>query len=154
MTKQLRRVTSGDIQKSPFYKNSLGFESIFDELLNGANNATGGYPPCNLYRTTEGDNVTYEVVLAVAGFSKDDLDITVENNKLHISGQASLLDERFGEAEVEYLHKGIAERNFTRSFKLAEHLEIQGATLDDGILIVTLKQVVPEELKPKRIEIK
>jgi molecular chaperone IbpA len=154
MTKQLRRVTSSDITKSPFYKNSLGFESIFDELLNSANNATGGYPPCNLYRTTKGDNVTYEVVLAVAGFSKDDLDITVENNKLHISGQATMLDERFGDAEVEHLHKGIAERSFTRSFKLAEHLEIQGATLDDGILIVTLKQVVPEELKPKRIEIK
>ena len=90
--------------------------------------------------------------MACAGFTEDDIEILVENNQLKISGKSGVLAEEAG-TTVEYIHKGIAERNFQRTFKLAEHVEVDKAILKDGILKVVLVQHVPEELKPKHIAI-
>jgi molecular chaperone IbpA len=89
----------------------------------------------------------------VAGFTQEDIEITVENNQLKISGKSAVLAEEV-DSTVEYLHKGIAERNFIRTFKLAEHVEVVDASLKDGILKVLLNRNIPEAAKPKRITIK
>ena len=110
------------------------------------NNATG-YPPYNISKTK--DDI-YEITLAVAGFKKADIEIELEDGTLKISGTSNVLD---GD-EIEYLHKGIAERNFVRTFKLAEHVEVKEAKLEDGILRVSLFRNVPDALKPQKISIK
>ena len=91
----------------------------------------------------------YEVTLAVAGFKKDDIDISLEDGTLIIKGESHVLDS----ADTEYLHKGIAERNFIRTFKLAEFVEVKEAKLEDGILRVSLFRNVPDALKPQSIKI-
>ena len=100
----------------------------------------------------ETEEVSYEITLAVAGFTQDDIDITVEDKHLKVEGKSAVLAEDVN-SEVEYIHKGIAERNFTRNFRLAEHVEVKTAKLQDGILKVTLFLNVPEEAKPKKISI-
>ena len=91
----------------------------------------------------------YEITLAVAGFKKTDIDIEVEDGTLKIAGTSNVLDDD----DREYLHKGIAERNFTRTFKLAEYVEVKSAKLEDGILRVTLHRNIPDAMKPQKIDI-
>ena len=110
--------------------------------MSPSNNATG-YPPYNISKTK--DDI-YEITLAVAGFKKADIEIELEDGTLKISGTSNVLD---GD-EIEYLHKGIAERNFLRTFKLAEHVEVKEAKLEDGILRVSLFRNVPDVSKPKK----
>jgi molecular chaperone IbpA len=113
-----------------------------------------GYPPYNVVRISKEDaEDVYEITLAVAGFTQEDIELTVENNQLKISGKSAVLAEEV-DSTVEYLHKGIAERNFIRTFKLAEHVEVANASLKDGILKVRLFRNIPEAAKPKRIAIK
>lgn len=151
MTSKQIRLTS-DLLNSPLYKMSVGFDRLFDEMFaNPSFASTGGYPPYNVAKVTSSDDsVVYEIVLAVAGFKDDDISITLENDQLHISGESPILDH--GE-HYEYLHKGIAERKFTRSFKLAKNVEVRSASLENGLLRVELEQIVPEEKKPKLIPI-
>jgi molecular chaperone IbpA len=155
MTSRQLRLTANDLMSTPLYRASVGFERLFNELFDNpaytANNT--GYPPYNLARVldSEGNVVNYIITLAVAGFQENDIDIVVENNNLTISGSCAPLND--SDLEVDYLHQGIAERNFKRVFRLADYVEVQHAELRDGILTVTLEQLVPEELKPKRIEI-
>lgn len=151
MTSKQLRLTS-DLLNSPLYKMSVGFDRLFDDMFaNPSFASTGGYPPYNVAKITDNDgDVVYEIVLAVAGFKEDDISITLENDQLHITGESPVLDH--GD-HYEYLHKGIAERKFTRSFKLAKNVEVRSAKLEDGILTVELEQLVPEEKKPKLIPI-
>ncbi len=154
MTSKQLRVTT-DLLNSPLYKMSVGFDRLFDEMFtNPVNISATGYPPYNVARVVdkETEEVSYEITLAVAGFTQDDIDITVEDKHLKVEGKSAVLAEDVN-SEVEYIHKGIAERNFTRNFRLAEHVEVKTAKLQDGILKVTLFLNIPEEAKPKKISI-
>ena len=154
MTSKQLRVTT-DLLNSPLYKMSVGFDRLFDEMFtNPVNISATGYPPYNVARVVdkETEEVSYEITLAVAGFTQDDIDITVEDKHLKVEGKSGVLAEN-ANTEVEYIHKGIAERNFTRTFRLAEHVEVKTAKLQDGILKVTLFLNIPEEAKPKKISI-
>lgn len=153
MTSKQLRVTS-DLFNSPLYKMSVGFDRLFNDMLENPTFATNtGYPPYNVVRITDTDsNVKYEVTLAVAGFREEDITVTVEKNQLLVEGQSAALAEDV-DTTVEYIHKGIAERSFSRTFKLAENVEVTGADLKDGLLRISLVQIVPEEHKPKQIAI-
>ena len=144
MNKQIR-FTSESL--SPLYKMSIGFDRLAEQFFNDPtfSNAQTGYPPYNIAKK---EDDIYEVTLAVAGFKKDDIDISLEDGTLIIKGESNVLDE-----SVEYLHKGIAERNFIRTFKLAEFVEVKEAKLEDGILRVSLFRNVPDAMKPKKIKI-
>ncbi len=141
------KLSAGDIPE--FYKTrSIGFDRMFSELertLTGTNSS--GYPPYNIVRIEE-DN-TYIISLAVAGFTMDDLDVVQDSKVLTVTGTAPEQDE-----SVEYLHRGIAGRSFQRKFQLADYVEVENATLELGVLNITLKQNVPDELLPKQIKIK
>ena len=154
MTSKQLRVTT-DLFNSPLYKMSVGFDRLFDEMFtNPVNISASGYPPYNVARVTnkETEAQTYEITIAVAGFTENDIDITVEDKHLKVEGKSAVLAEDVN-STVEYIHKGIAERNFQRTFRLAEHVEVQTATLKDGILKIVLFLNVPEEAKPKKISI-
>ena len=102
-----------------------------------------------IYNISKDKDDVYEITLAVAGFKKSDIDIELEDGTLKISGKSGVLD---GE-EKEYLHKGIAERNFVRTFKLAEYVEVKSAKLQDGILKIELIRNLPDAMKPQKISI-
>ena len=146
MNKQIRFTTES---LSPLYKMSVGFDRLAEQFFNDptfTNNATG-YPPFNISKGKDTD--LYEITLAVAGFKKADIDIEIEDGVLKISGTSAVLDSE----DTEYLHKGIAERNFVRTFKLAEFVEVAEAKLEDGILRVSLFRNIPEAMKPQKIKI-
>ena len=133
------------------HKFAVGFDNVFDELLRiNAQQANGSnYPP---YNVVKHDDDHFAIELAVAGFNIGDISITVEKNLLTIKGeQTQSLDEL--EKEVEYLHRGISARSFARTFTLAEHVEVTGATSENGILKIDLERKVPDEQKPKIIAI-
>ena len=144
MNKQIR-FTSESL--SPLYKMSIGFDRLAEQFFNDPTFSTAqtGYPPYNIAKK---EDDVYEVTLAVAGFKKDDIDISLEDGTLVIKGESNVLDE-----SVEFLHKGIAERNFIRTFKLAEFVEVKEAKLEDGILRVSLFRNVPDAMKPQKIKI-
>lgn len=130
-----------------FYKQTVGFDRLFNEMERAFTSTTAsGYPPYNIAKT--GENV-YIISIAVAGFRKEDLEVTQDGNKLTVTGTAPAQDE-----SVEYLHRGLAGRSFERSYQLADHVEIKEVRLELGVLNVYLEQVVPEELLPRKIEIK
>lgn len=150
MTKQLR-FTSESL--SPLYKMSIGFDRLADQFFNDPSFASAqtGYPPFNITKhDVEDGEPVYAITLAVAGFTKKDIDISIEDGTLKIEGKTNTLD---ADDTVEFLHKGIAERNFTRTFKLADYVEVESAKLEDGILRVSLFRNVPEAMKPKTIDI-
>jgi molecular chaperone IbpA len=103
------------------------------------------YPPYNIEKTGED---TYRLTMAVAGFAKDELEIVVQENALVVTGKS-----KNGEEDGKYLHRGIARRAFERRFHLADHIKVTGASLDNGLLHVELAREVPEQLKPRTIEI-
>ena len=118
----------------------VGFDRIFNEQVN-----TSNYPPYNLVKI---DDETYIVELAVAGFNKGEIDIEVNKNRLTITGKKTVAD-----TEGQYVHKGIASRDFQQSFVLAEHMVVKTANFENGILRINLVQVIPEELKPRKVDI-
>lgn len=127
---------------SPFFRSTVGF----DRLLNLLETAEGtpGYPPYNIERSDENN---YRVTVAVAGFAEKDLAVEVKDNVLTVTGKRD-------EAEKpSYLHQGIAGRAFERQFQLAQHMVVKGARLENGLLHVDLERIVPEEKKPRRIQI-
>ena len=148
MTKQIRITTDS---LSPLFRASVGFDRLVNEFFNDpqASHNLTGYPPYNI---SKDQNDVYEITLAVAGFKKPDIDIQLEDGTLKITGTSTVLDDNDA-VEIEYLHKGIAERNFIRTFKLAEFVEVKDAKLEDGILRVQLVRNVPDALKPQKIEI-
>jgi len=132
---------------SPLYRTSVGFDRLAS-MLSTAKRADQGnsYPPYNI-RTTGEDN--YQITMAVAGFSEDDLDITTERNHLVITGKRA--DE--AQQEGEFLHRGIANRSFERRFNLADHVKVVGADLENGLLHINLEREIPEAMKPRTIKI-
>jgi len=131
-------------------KFGIGFDKIFDELLRvNAQQSNTNYPPYNIVQINENE---YMISVAVAGFGPDNLTVTKEKNFLVIEGNHAL-NSIETDAEPTYLHKGISERNFRREFRLADHVEIENAHLELGILSIHLKREVPEEQKPKSIAI-
>ena len=130
-----------------FHKATIGFDRMFDELEKTFANAKAtAYPPYNIVQINDDE---FMISVAVAGFAMADLDIVKDKNILRIEGTSPESDE-----EVEYLHKGIGARNFRREFTLADHVEVESASLEVGMLNIHLKREVPEELQPKQIEIK
>ena len=132
---------------SPLFRSTVGFDRM-TQLMDAAMTRpeqTDGYPPYNIEK--QGDD-KYRITLAVAGFGPDDVEITVKENSLVINARAETADK-----EQEILHRGIAGRAFERSFQLADHLVVKDAGMENGLLHVDLERVVPEELKPRRIEI-
>ena len=141
----MTRLTTLDLPN--FHRATVGFDQLFNELdRQFANSAKGaGYPPYNIAQINDDE---YMISIAVAGFGMDNLDVTKDKNILRIEGVAPKGDEH-----VNYLHKGIGGRNFRREFTLADHVEVEGATLELGMLNIHLKREVPEELQPKKIAI-
>ena len=130
---------------SPFYRSSIGFDRVFDLLENAHRpQSTDTWPPYDILRVDEN---SYRVVMAVAGFAENDLEITYEPNLLIITGEHKEAEE------AEYLHRGLAARPFVRRFELADHMKVAGASLTNGLLTVDLTREVPEAMKPRRIEI-
>ena len=132
----------------PFLRNAIGVHRTFENMLDRFEHVnTGNYPPYNIVQI---DDDNYRVEIAVAGFSKDDISITVEDGQLDVRGESSE-PRTAGET---FLHQGISARAFERHFALADHVEVKGASVINGILMITLQREVPEALKPKLIEIK
>lgn len=130
---------------SPLYRSSIGFDRVFDLLENATRfQASDNWPPYDIAKTGED---TYRITMAVAGFEQNELEITQEPNMLVVSGAKTEDDT------VEYLHRGIASRSFTRRFELADHVKVTGANMHNGMLTIDLKREVPEELKPRKIEV-
>lgn len=131
---------------SPFYRSTVGFDRLFSRLDNLVAEDAKTYPPYNIERTGED---TYRVTIAVAGFSSGDIAIETKENSLQVKGsRASGADEK-----REFLHRGIAERAFELRFQLAEHVEVSGASLENGLLHIDLKRELPESKRPRQIEI-
>ncbi|PZQ17195.1 MAG: molecular chaperone [Ancylobacter novellus] len=131
---------------APLYRSSVGFDRLFSLLDNAAGgDASPGYPPYNIERTDEN---AYRITVAVAGFGEKDLNIEVKENALTVRG------EKAAEAKKsEVLHQGIAARAFERRFQLADHVQVTGAHLENGLLHVDLVREVPEAKKPRQIPI-
>jgi molecular chaperone IbpA len=142
----MTKITSLDL--TPFYRNSIGVDRLFDRIINqfDAAGQMGNYPPHDIVKT---GNETYEIRLAVAGFQQGEIDVTFHDGVLTISGDRNREDE----AGAEYLHRGISARRFTKSFTLADHVQVKSALARDGILTVSLERVIPDEAKPKTIAI-
>lgn len=133
---------------SPLFRTSVGFDRLA-RMLNTESRMDqgGGFPPYNIKASGEDQ---YEITMAVAGFSENDLEITSEHNRLIVSG--NITDESEGEEET-YLYRGIATRSFERRFNLADHVRVSGARLDNGLLHIDLEREIPEEMKPRSIDI-
>ena len=133
---------------APFRRSSVGFDRLFDMLENSSFGATQeNYPPFDLIK--EGDN-DYRIQLAVAGFKPDEIDITAQQNVLVVSGRKSDEAEDKG---TDFIYRGIANRSFERRFALADHIQVKGADLKDGLLSIALVREIPESMKPKKISI-
>jgi molecular chaperone IbpA len=132
------------IDYSPFFRSTVGFDRLIG-LLESASEQ--GYPPYNIERSDENN---YRVTLAVAGFAEKDLSVDVKDRVLTITGKR---ESETVEKQSSLLYQGIAGRSFERNFQLAEHVEVKAAGLENGLLHVDLERVVPEEKKPRRIQI-
>jgi molecular chaperone IbpA len=127
---------------SPLYRSTVGFDRLFD-MLNEA--ARPEWPPYNIERKGENE---YAISMAVAGFSPEDIEITQNGTQLLVSGQ-----RKADAGERQFLHQGIASRAFKQTFSLAEHVRVEAATLENGLLSIALVREIPERLKPRKIEI-
>lgn len=133
---------------SPLHRSLVGFDRLAAQLDAAARAETAsGYPPYNIERTGEND---YRIEIAVAGFKPEELNVEVKENLLTVTGRKAAND---GDAK-QYLHRGLAERNFERKFQLTDYLVVVDADLSNGLLSVALKREVPEALKPRTVEIK
>jgi molecular chaperone IbpA len=133
---------------APFRRSTVGFDRLFDMLENGGvGNGGENYPPFDLRKTGEND---YQIDLAVAGFKPEEIDITAQQNVLVVSGRKRDESEEKGS---DYIYRGIATRSFERRFALADHIQVKGADLKDGLLSIELVREIPEAMKPKKINI-
>jgi molecular chaperone IbpA len=131
---------------TPLFRSSIGFDhlaAVMDQLASV--DSDNGFPPYNIERLGENE---YRITMAVAGFSIGDLDIEVKEQTLSVRGQ-----KKGEDTDRQYLHRGIAARNFERRFRLADHVEVRGATLENGFLNIDLKREIPEAMKPRTIKI-
>ena len=130
---------------TPLYRSTVGFDRLARMLDEASSFEAPSYPPYNIEQLGENG---YQVTLAVAGFSEDNIDITMTDRSLVVSG-------KLNDSEVErtFLHRGIAGRAFERRFELADHIHVKGASLENGLLHIALERTVPESEKPRKIEI-
>jgi molecular chaperone IbpA len=135
------------IDFAPLYRSTVGFDRLFNLLdsVSGFDQSPTTYPPYNIERL--GDN-EYRITMAVAGFAQDEIKIDVKEQALNVSGE-----KKAEEKAREFLHRGIAARSFERRFQLADHVEVKGADLKDGLLHIDLVRNVPERLKSRAIAI-
>ena len=142
-------MTLGRISFGPLAHTTLGFERFFDDveklLASDVAKVSTSFPPHNIIKL---DESRYIVELAVAGFSKNEIEISVEDGTLTVKGE-----KQEKESSVQYLHKGIGTRSFTKSLTIADTVEVKGAEFKDGILRIGLENVIPEHKKPRKIEI-
>ena len=131
-----------DLFNDPFF---IGFNRELNRLNTAHKTNSQSYPPYDLLKL---DEDTYQISLAVAGFSKADIDVSVDNGTLIIKGEIAEV------TDAEVVHKGIAGRKFVRSFALGEYMEVTGAEMKDGMLHISVDRIVPEEKKPKSIKVK
>jgi molecular chaperone IbpA len=144
----MTKITTLDL--SPFYRNSIGIDRLFDRIVNQidtASNSNTNYPPYNILKT---GNNTYEIQVAVAGFTQGEVTVNVNEGELIIAGEKA--DAELPEGH-KYEHQGISARRFVRTFSLADYVEVQSAISKDGILTVKLERQVPDAMKPKTIAI-
>ena len=131
---------------TPYRRSTVGFDRLFDLLETGMRGeGIDGYPPFDIERQGED---SYRITLAVAGFRPDEIEVVAQQNQLTITGQRAEDKD-----EVQYLHRGIAARPFQRRFQLADFVEVRSADFDNGLLRIDLQRVVPEAMKPRKIEI-
>jgi molecular chaperone IbpA len=130
---------------APLYRSTVGFDRLFQLLDGGVEGEASTYPPYNIERKSDKE---YRITMAVAGFTKDEIDIQVKEQSLTVKGEKKADDK-----ERHFLHRGIATRTFQRQFQLADHVEVTGADLQDGLLHVDLVRNVPERLKPRAVQI-
>lgn len=142
----MTRITSFDL--TPFYRNSVGIDRLFNRIVNqiDATASNGNYPPYDICRVAED---RYEIRIAAAGFKQGEIEVEFHEGQLTVKGNRDTSVEQ----EVEYLHHGISNRSWVRSFTLSEYIEVKSATMQDGILTIALDRIVPESMKPKKIEI-
>ena len=131
---------------TPLYRSVVGFDRLASLLDAASVDSAQGYPPYNIERTGEND---YLIEIAVAGFKPAELTIEVKENLLTVEGQKTANEET-----RRFLHRGLAERNFKRRFQLADYVLVRDAQLVDGLLSISLRRELPEQLKPRQIEIK
>ncbi len=133
---------------SPLYRATVGFDRLFNALdaAQRVDESAYSYPPYNIEKF---DEDTYRISMAVAGFTEDELDVTVKENSLTVSGKK----EKVEGDDKRYLHRGVAFRSFERRFDLADHIKVTGASLENGLLHIELVREVPEAAKPRSIEI-
>jgi len=143
MTNQLVRFDTNALNRA-----LIGFDSLFDNFEHRfANQINNTYPPYNILKH---DEDTYEIQVAVTGFEKDDITVEIDQNNLVVKGSRK-------EVELEnptYLHRGLATRDFTRSWELGQYMEVGDGTIKNGVLTIELKRVVPEALKPRVLKLK
>jgi molecular chaperone IbpA len=141
MTKTL---TLRSLDIPSIHKFGIGFDNMFDELMRMNSQQSLNYPPYNIVKNTED---SFNIEVAVSGFSEGEIEVNLDNRVLTIKGQKN------EDLVAEYLHKGISTRDFVREFTLAEHVEVIHASQKDGILTINLERIVPEDKKPKAIAI-
>jgi molecular chaperone IbpA len=131
---------------TPYRRSTVGFDRLFDLLETGMRgDASDGYPPFDIVKDSED---SYRITLAVAGFRPDEIEVVAQQNQLSVIGKRAEED-----GQREYLHRGIATRDFERRFQLADFIEVGAAGFDNGLLSIELRRVVPEAMKPRKIAI-
>jgi molecular chaperone IbpA len=131
---------------SPLWRSTVGFDRLFDLINNEIPNVQDTYPPYDIVRTGEEN---YRITLALAGFTPEQVTVTAQQNRLTVTGAKGAN----GNGKQDYIFQSIAARSFERNFSLADHVEIEAATFDNGLLHIDLARKVPEAMKPRRIEI-
>lgn len=142
----MTKITSFDL--TPFYRNTVGIDSLFDRITRNIDLAAnaGNYPPYDIVKTAD---ETYEIRIAAAGFRQNEIDVEVKDGQLVVHGSHNQ-DLR---EDVEYLHHGISNRSFIRTFSLSDYVEVKAAVMRDGVLTIRLEREIPEAMKPKKIAI-
>ncbi len=136
----------------PFMRNAIGMDRIFENMMHRVEHSNNGnYPPYNIIAV---DDDHYRLEVAVAGFDKDEILVTVDNGQLLIASHIVDVEEAKEVNEETYLHKGISARHFQRQFTLSDHVEVTNAEVINGVLKVELERNIPESLKPKTIKVK
>ena len=136
---------------SPLFRQSVGFDRFNDLFENVETQSKPSFPPYDIVKTGEND---YQIVMAVAGYNDSDINITIEDERLKVTGKhESTTNEEETTEEVTYLHRGIAKRSFEQTFRLADNMKVKAADLTNGLLTLSVYREVPEEKKPQSIQI-
>ena len=139
-------MTKPTFDLTPFYRNTIGLDRLFDRITSQLETATTNYPPYDIVRV---DEFRYEIRVAAAGFSQDEIDVEFQEGRLTVTGTHASNDDE----QPEYMHHGISNRAWVRSWMLAEYVEVRAATMKNGILTIQLERVVPESQKARKIAI-